>query len=147
MKLSVTDFYIDLSGTVNNQNYFDYSDTIGYHHIMCDLSFIGTEKIPIKLTASTLLYSGWDLDKKGKAKFTTYAEARYLYKDWELYVGAISGQCDFYLNNVDGYNVVNVGAAYNYKIKINDNFNIPAVTQICINPQMEKIYFTFGVTF
>jgi hypothetical protein len=147
MKLTVTDFYIDLSGAANNQRYFNYSDTIGYHHVMCDLVFMGTEKIPVKLTASTMLYSGWDLNENAKSKFTTYVEARYLYKEWELYVGAISGQSNFYLNDVDGFNVVNVGAAYNYKIKFNDKYSLPSVAQICVNPQMEKIYLTFGVTF
>jgi len=89
-KLAVTDFYIDLSGTANGQNYFDYSDTAGGHHIACDLIFLGTEKVPLKITASTMLYSGWDLYSSEKAKYTTYLEARYLYKGWEIFVGALS---------------------------------------------------------
>jgi hypothetical protein len=145
LKLSATDFYIDLTG--NNQDCFNYSDTAGYHHIMCDLTFMGTNKIPIRLTASTLLYSGWDLSENGNSKYTTYLETRYLCEDWEIYVGAITGQSDFYLNKLNGFNVVNVGAAYNYKIKFNETYTLPSNIQLCVNPQMEKIYLTFGVTF
>jgi len=166
-KLSVTDFYIDMSnGATDNlaRTYFDYSanyiytkDSLGNvvgtgiqtagHHILCDLVFLGTEKIPIKFTMSTMLHSGWDLYSNGNRKYTTYFEARYLFKTWEIYAGAISGQSDFYINKINKFNIINIGTAYNYNIKINENYSIPAVAQLCINPQMEKIYFTFGVTF
>jgi len=147
LKLSVTDFYIDLSGTANNQSYFNYSDTACFHHILCDLVFLGTEKFPVKLTASTMLYSGWDLDNSGLSKYTTYFEARYFHEKWELFTGAITRQCDFYLNKVDAFNVVNIGAAYNYSIDFSDSYSLPTIFQLCVNPQMEKFYFTFGVTF
>jgi hypothetical protein len=164
-KLTATDFFIDVSsGATDNlaKTYFDYSatyvkDSLGSitgvspqtsgHHVLCDLSFIGTEKIPLKFTISTVLHSGWDLDNNGNKKYTTYFEMRYPCKSWEVYVGGISGQSDFYINKLKGFNIVNVGTSYSYNIKINDNYNIPAIAQLCINPQLEKIYFTFGVTF
>lgn len=145
LKLSVTDLYIDLSA--NNQDYFNYSDTIGYHHLFCDLSFVGTEKVPLKLTVSTLVHSGWDLDSTSKGKFTTYVEAKYPLNNWEFCVGAVTGQSDFYLSNVDGFSVVNISAAYNYSIKFSDSYSLPVVSQLCVNPQAQKIYFTFGITF
>jgi len=147
MKIMFTDLYIDLSGMTNSQNYFDYSDTSGYHHIMCDLIFLGTEKVPLQITASTMLYSGWDLYDSGKRRYTTYLEARYLYKGWEMFVGAFSGGSNFYINDADGVNVGNVGVAYNYEIEISDKFKLPTIAQICVNPQMKKFYLTFGVTF
>jgi len=147
MKISITDFYIDLSGTANSQNYFDYSDTACGHHIMADLVFLGTEKIPVKITVSTMLYGGWDQDSIGKSKYTTYLEARYLYKGWEIFAGALTGQSDFYLNDGSGFNIVNVGALYNYSIKFNEKFSLPTAVQVCVNPQMKKFYLTFGVTF
>jgi hypothetical protein len=147
MKIMFTDFYADLSGVANSQNYFDYSDTSGYHHIMCDLIFLGTEKIPLRITASTMLYGGLDLYGSGKRRYTTYFEARYLYREWEMFVGAFSGGSDFYMNDADGVNIGNVGVAYNYEIEISDKFKLPTIAQVCVNPQMKKFYFTFGVTF
>ena len=146
LKLSVTDFYVDLSGPANSQRYFNYSDTIGYHHVTCDLVFTGGKKFPVKLTASTMVYSGWDLDSLGKQKYTTYLEARYLHNNFEAFVGVISGQSNFYLNDQEGFNVLNVGVAYNYKLKFT-NFDVPIVTQFCVNPEMEKVYLTFALTF
>jgi len=160
IKLTVTDFYIDLNDVETNPNYFYYStnfsDTTQYsisrHHIVCDLSIGGTEKIPIKLTASTILCSGWDVDSLNKAKYTTYVEVRYLGKNFELFIGGLSGTDYFYANEFRGlsydienknkFAIVNVGAVYNYKIK-----DVPTYVQICANPQMEKAYLTFGVTF
>ena len=147
IKLSITDFYFDLSGPINNQNYFDYSKTSCYHHFLCDLIFQGTEKFPVKITASTLLNSGWDLYDSGKKKYTSYFEAKYFHKKWEMFIGAITKKSDFYQNKISGINVVNVGAAYNYSIDFSKSYSLPSVFQLCVNPQMEKIYFTFGVTF
>jgi hypothetical protein len=147
MKIILTDLYIDLSGTANNQNYFDYSDTSVHHHIMCDLMFLGTESIPLQITASTMLHSGWDLYGSGKKRYTTYLEARYLYKEWEMFVGAFSGGSNFYINDANGINIGNVGVAYNYEIEINDKFKLPTMAQVCVNPKMKKLYFTLGVTF
>lgn len=147
LKFAVTDFYIDLSGAANSQSYFNYSDTAVSHHIVADAMWLCSKRFPVKLTASTILHSGWDLYNTGEKKFTSYFEARYYKESWELYVGALTGQSDFYLNNVDGFGIVNVGAAYNYKIKFNDQYSLPMVTQLCVNPQMEKFYLTFGVTF
>jgi hypothetical protein len=145
-KLMVTDFYIDLGGSSKSQDYFDYSDTAGYHHVMCDLIFIGSEAIPVRVTASTMLHSGWDVDSLNKPKFTTYLEARYLRNDFEFFVGGITGQSDFYLNKNNGFNIINVGAAYNYHLRFNE-IEIPLSTQLCVNPQLQKAYLTFLVIF
>lgn len=142
VKVSVTDYYYDYSGTANNQSFFNCSDTAGYHHVLCDLAIGGTEKIPIKFTASTAVYSGWDLDSACDKRYTTYLELRCYHKNWELYAGAITGESYFYLNDTKGFNAINVGAVYNYKIK-----DIPTTIQLCMNPRMEKIYLTFGIVF
>lgn len=146
-KLCVTDLYVDLSGSSNNQEYFNYSDTAGYHHVMLDLTYLGTERFPLKLTASTMIHSGWDLNVNGKSKYTTYFEAKYSHKSYDFFVGALTGGSDFYLNDCDRFNVVNVGVAYNYNIQLGDICSVPFVSQLCINPQMQKIYLNFCVTF
>jgi hypothetical protein len=145
VKLTLTDFYVDLSGPMNDQKYFNYSDTMGYHNLMVDISIGGSEKFPILFTASTIVYGGWDLDTLGKSNYTTYLEARYLNTKFEAFVGVISGQSAFYLNDQDEFGLLNVGVLYKSAIKFKD-FELPVATQFCVNPQMEKVYLTFVLT-
>ena len=157
-KLTVTDFFID-SGFTKKSNYFDYSKSAMGHTIVCDLTFLGTKKFPVKIMASTVLYGGLDSKDSAnsfKSRYTTYLEARWLHKGWEVFAGVITGQSSFYFNVLDKdgknyvtgkFGIVNVGVAYTYNIVISDKYSVPVFAQASANPQMNKFYFTFGVTF
>jgi len=139
IKLFAIDYYYDV---LSNQSYFNFSDTAGFHHVECGLSILPSEKFPMRFTIATIVYSGWDLDASNKQSYTTYIGARYFHRNWELYIAGITGKSYFYLNDVDGFNIIKIGATYNYKIK-----DFPATIQLCMNPRMEKFHLIFGIVF
>jgi hypothetical protein len=141
-KLCVTDFYIDLSKGIYQQRYTNYTTGACYHNVIADLVIPPMNKFPFKLTLSTILYGGLDVTSNGNGKYTTYAEARFIKKEWEVFVGGISGGSSFYMNDGKNAGVINLGAVYNYSI-----CKLPSTVQFCANPQIEKIYLTFSVTF
>lgn len=141
-RATITDFYVAGDKLVD---YFDYSNN---HHFVADIYFLGVEKFPIEINVSTILHSSLDVDTSNKSKFTSYFEIRYLKNKWDLFVGGITGNSDFYLNGDESssFNIVNVGVLYNSSIDF-ENKSIPLTMQFCINPQKKRSYLTFVVTF
>jgi hypothetical protein len=143
IKVSVTDFFVDIAA--NSQDYFNYSDTIGYHNVIADLMFGNLEKCPFMVTASTMIYGGLDQDSTGKQKLSSYLELSYVKNSYEFFVGGITGQSNFYMNKDAG--ILNVGAKIKREIKVSETFSIPVKFALIVNPQMEKLYATLTLSF
>jgi len=147
VNVTITDFYMDFSGLANSQKYFDYSDTTGFHNVTADISIGGTDKFPIIFTASTLIYGGFDMDVNGDNLFTTYIEAKYVTNKYEFFIGGLTGKSGFYMNEYDGFGIVNIGATFLRDIEITNKFAIPISTSLVVNPQGEKLFLAFVATF
>jgi len=151
LNITVTDFYCDYNDYTDTSyqslNYFEYANSATHHNILVDVILGNVEKFPFTITASTIVYGGYDLDSQGDGKYTTYLELDYYYKDFKFFVGALTGQSDFYLNTAEGVNIVNVGIKHVKNIKVNKELEIPLTTTFGVNPQMEKVYFAISFTF
>lgn len=143
IKLTVTDFFVDLAS--NSQEYFNYSDTMGYHNVIADITFGNLEKCPFTLTASTIVYGGLDMDSLGTQNYSSYFELSYTKNSYEFFVGGITGQSAFYINKDAG--LINVGTKIKREIKVNEKFSIPAKFALVVNPQMKKLYATLTLSF
>jgi len=144
VNVTVTDFYIDITPTIS-QSYTNYSDTIGYHNIVGDITIGNVDKFPFLFTASVIGYGGLDFNDDGKQNYTGYFELKYVHNNYEIFAGALTGKSDFYLNN--GAGVVNLGAKFNKEIKVTEAFSVPVGVSLITNPQMEKVYVVLALSF
>jgi hypothetical protein len=145
-KISLTDYYTDVTNLT--QDYFNYSDTIGYHNTLADVTFGNPEKTPFSITVSTVLYGGLDQYSDGKQRYTTYMELNYAKPTYQLFVGGLSGKSDFYLNNECSISTYNVGVKYIKNIPFNNNKSLlPLTTAVICNPIIKKVYFTLTISF
>jgi len=145
--IMVIDYYVDYTGSANSQNYFDYSDTIMYHNFTADLIIGNIDKFPIVLTASTIIYGGLDLGTTGNQNYTTYIELNYIQDKYEIFCGALTGSSDFYLYDKNHFGVVNIGAKLKRELNVTETFKVPVAASFIFNPEMNKFYLAFSVSF
>jgi hypothetical protein len=152
--VTLTDYYFP--DELTDYKYFDYDDQTTGHVLEATLSFNGTEKLPLSLMLATNV---WGADAKrinddgtmGDLQYSTYAEASYAFKHFDLFMG-------FNLTNVDrdkgesGFygdymGVVNLGLTTTKEIEITNKFKLPLTVSLITNPQAEKIYLVAGFSF
>lgn len=132
VSFTVTDYFFpsDLEST---QNYFDYGN-----HVFEGM--IGLEKG--NFSASFGYYFAGDA-----ANDDIYVELGYTLGDVDLFVGGGDESYTIVMDEdglpQDGdFDIINVGLTYNKEIK-----SIPAFGSLMFNPDAEKIYIVFGVSF
>lgn len=144
-KITATDFFVDMTG--GNQKYYNYTDTAMYHTIVGDVIIGNPEKFPIVGTISTIAYGGLDKDVNNNQNYTTYFEVAWKKKQYEVFVGAITGESMFYMNDKDQFSVCNVGAKLIKEIKVTNDFTIPVAGSLVMNPTAERFHFVLSVSF
>lgn len=113
--------------------------TLGY-----DFSAI-SQHVPIYFTWNTNIVN--DEDEAGKERFSTYFEIGY-----PLTLKAVT--LDFALGFTPwegmystGFNMVNASITASKDIKITEHYSLPIFAQVVLNPNTEKIYGVFGISF
>lgn len=113
------------------------------HLYSVDVSFAGTKRIPVKLTASTMMY-GMDFNSEtGDYYFSTYLEALYS-KSWKsnvvtATVGMTTHEGIYYEKAA----LVNTELAYKRKIELK-HFSLPVFAKVIYNPATQKSFFVSG---
>ena len=78
-----------------------------------------------------------------------YLEASYpvTVEDVELgfTLGAVAGESGFY--GTDGFSLVNVGITASRTIPVTDRFELPVSVSYVLNPDTERTFLVFGVSF
>ena len=147
-----TDYYWDANWL--NNRYFDYdSKTTGHIvELMLMYKFSG---IPLSLTASSFVFGA---DKKfdtnigafdpEKNNYSAYFEVGYNVKGADLFLGVTptDGYYGDYYGGYGGFAVVNMGITGYKTLKIGD-LELPVKGTLAFNPQHEKAYIVFGITF
>lgn len=127
----------------------DFSNLSGpdtYHLYCFDAVYQGSSKLPVKLTASVMMY-GMDVEaESGDPYFSTYLEAVYV-KQWELWsAGATLGITTHKGIYADKPAVVHT--EFNVKRKFAlKNVSIPVFAKTIYNPYADKLYLLGGVAF
>jgi hypothetical protein len=146
-----TDYYWDLGWL--SKPYFSYNNETTSHILEGALTYKGT-KIPFSLTVATMFYGA---DKKyedsTKNNYSTYIEAGYTVKvkdySFDTFIGMTPGDGlygDGY-GNVTGFAAVNIGVTGYKKIQLSEKYSTTLRSSLIFNPQQDKAYLVFGITF
>lgn len=167
---TLTDYYFpDDTATYN---YFEWNKDITGHILEASLSFNGTDNLPLHFLAAVNFYgadaqkinddqNSPDFNTSTGIQYSNYFELGYNFDvqdvNCDVFVGAsLNSPND--LNTATGYlgesgfygtgpGVVNLGLTASKEIKITEHFSLPLTTSIITNPQAEKIFFVFGISF
>ena len=133
--------------SIDDHDYLDLDRKTTNHLIDASLNFYFTDKFPLSVSVSTMLY-GVDIDADGDQNYSTYVEFGYPVKIGEQSVSFFAG-----LNALEdstygeSFGFVNIGATTGKNIKITENFSLDTWAKIGINPQAGSANLIFGVNF
>lgn len=162
VSLTVTDYFFPgYYNTQNRNRYFNYNSDSTCHLFEGIISFNGTEKIPFTFIFGMNFY-GNDAHRinsdgsTGKIFMTKYVEVGYKKNvkgvDFNAFVGAAidkpnkdRGEVGFYGNKTSG--IINLGFKVSKSVQISDKYSLPIQASLITNPEAEKIYFVFGISF
>ncbi|HBX52390.1 MAG: hypothetical protein A2275_06160 [Bacteroidetes bacterium RIFOXYA12_FULL_35_11] len=159
--LTINDYFFSGLNTGKKDKYFIYSKDSTGHLYEGTLSFNGTEKIPFTLLFA-INFFGNDVRKikddgsEGTIVMSKYIELGYKKTikevDFNAFIGAAlddpdedKGESGFYYNNSAG--IINLGIKASKEIKITENYKLPVQCSFIVNPEAEKAYIVFGITF
>lgn len=147
LKYSFGKFYVSITDNftlpdTGSWKYFEYRKKYTGHAFEGAISFTGTEKFPLKLSANVFFYGG-DLDEEDKQIYSSYYEAVYGFKNVDMFCGvAVNNRR--YQENVA---VANVGFRLNKTVEITDKISLPCNIALIVNPAEKKAFIVASITF
>lgn len=126
-----------------NHHFFNFDKRSTGHQVDATIDY-SFESIPLKLTASTIVY-GADLNQNGSNQYSTYFEASYLQnlksgQSVSYFIGGTPHKSMYY----NSANIVNLGVKVSQDIMIS-SYKLPVSGSIIVNPARGNIYFIIGV--
>ncbi len=123
----------------------DFHGIDTYHLFSIDMVYYGTQKLPVKLTASTMLY-GMDFDlNTGEYFFSTYLEAIYT-KSWKSNsVSALIGFTTHRGIYADHASIMNSEIVFKKSFFVGE-FSIPVFAKLVYNPYSNQAWAIGGVS-
>lgn len=168
--LSLNDYYFP--DETADYKYFRYDKDETGHIFEGSVSFNGTESFPVSFLLGVNFFgndvrkinddqTSPDFNSEDGLQYSSYAEIGYSGSIKDVSIDAFMGLA---LNNPkkadantgyigetgfygDGFGVVNLGFTASKEIKITENYSLPVFGSIITNPQAEKVFFVFGITF
>lgn len=137
---AITDYWFDGAEVP----YFKYSSHSTAHVFEATL---GYDFGPLAISWNTN-FAGDDYNKaNGDRAYSTFVGLTAPFKlgglDWEAEVGFTPWEGAY----SDKLNVTDIGLKAAKEIKITDSFSLPAFAQVIFNPNADKAYFVFGLSF
>jgi len=131
LTMGITDYYYP------GKNYFDLTDTSGAHGFEVNLGYS---------IAGFSVSGNYMLNEAGGAGTTggdMYFELGYSISNFSIFAGAGDGW-----HTSDGeFMLCNIGVGATKEIKITDNFSIPVIGKVILNPEKEQFYIVAGLAF
>lgn len=140
---TITDYWID-----EDDKYFTYAAhetghtfganlayDFGLFAVSWDTYFAGDDYCKVKNDGSL------------KRTYSSYVEASAPFKLGGLDFTAEIGFTPWEGAYSEGLNVVNIGVQANKEVAITNTFSIPMFAKLIVNPNKEKVFFVFGLTF
>jgi hypothetical protein len=153
LTLMVSDYYWDANWA--SRPYFSYKNEVTPHIFEGSVAY-DFQKIPLSISVATMVYGA---DKKVseegtvKNNYSTYVELGYNFKvqdySFDTFLGMTPAD-GFYgdgYGKVTGFGVVNLGATGTRTLHISDKYETTVRSSLIFNPQQEKAYLVFGLTF
>lgn len=152
--LIITDYFFP-DDDADNNNYFEYTDTLTGHIIELSAGFKGTDNIPFSLMAAVNVYGADAKKSNGDNAYSAYIELGYSGNcrgtDFDVFLGFTpnkadtdAGEAGFY---ADSPGIVNFGITAHKEIKISERYSLPVSCSLITNPQAENIFLVFGFSF
>lgn len=138
LSVGVTDYFFP-NDTLASNKYFDYKDGSTGHIMEANLSFNGTETIPIGVSFNYNFY-GADEDNSMYLEFTYSGKVKD--NTFDLFMGFALD--DGYYG--DTFGVVNFGVTAHKEIKFTETFSLPVQASFITNPQAENMFLVFGIS-
>lgn len=156
LNLTLTDYFFPGLNSGVKEKYFEWGADSTGHVLEGTFNFSGTEKIPFTFLFAMNFYGNDSRKINGDLFMSKYVELGYKksFKDFDFnpFIGAAldspdtdAGETAYYLNKKAG--IVNVGLKCSKSIAITDKFSLPVQCSLTTNPDMQKIYFAFGISF
>lgn len=155
--LSLIDMFIP-DGLRPNEgnNFFDYRNSTTGHTLDASLTFDGTERFPLQLMVSTLVYGDdKNQDTTGvygsgeKNNFSTYIELAYEFgiKKFDMTIRPFAGVAPFGSSwyQPDG-GIINAGFTARKDIPVTSGYCLPVQFSAIANPKAGNLFFVFGVS-
>ncbi|HPE18127.1 MAG TPA: hypothetical protein P5200_05285 [Tenuifilaceae bacterium] len=144
--IAILDYFCP-SETVKFNHLFNYSNKTTKHTLDAVLSFNGTQRFPLSISASTLFFGDDKNPSNGENYFSTYIEASY---KWEV-SEQLKSEFHVGLTPFEGYystgaNVVSCGLSITQNLQISSSFKLPINGKLIINPNTENVFFVLGFT-
>lgn len=168
--IAVWDYFFPNENGV--EKFFDYDKNSTKHIIEPTITYNGTEKFPLYVSASCNVFgadakkvnndiNSSDFNKEVGNQYSFYFEAGYNFncmntkskifiggtpnnpKNSDLNTGFI-GENGYYAKKSG---LINCGISSSKEIKINDNYSIPFKVSVLTNPIEEKVFFVMGLSF
>lgn len=138
---TITDYYFPSDRTgADFDNYFDYNESTTGHVLEAMLSY-ECESVPINFTVAYDFY-GADTED------SFYAKIGYSLSDnTELFAEGGNGWYSFENSANDSFGFVGIGLTHTKEIKITESYSLPLFATVAINPDSEKLFIVFGMSF
>ena len=143
VSLMVTDYYFPNGGF----DFFDFDgvegDTAsaGAHWIESAVSYSGSEAFPISILFGALIHND--------PESSTYLEISYPVSvegaDLNFFGGATLAETAFY--GTDGASLISVGVSASKDVPVTEDFSLPVSVSYILNPNAQRTFLTFGVSF
>ncbi len=156
LSITLTDYFFPGLNTGSKDKYFEWGKDKTGHVLEGTIAFNGTDNIPFTALFAMNLYGNDARKSNGNIFMSKYIElgykATFKYADFNVFVGGTpdkadtdNGETAFYLNDKPG--ITNIGVKVSKTIQITDNFSVPVQCSIISNPDLNKIYLAFGLSF
>ena len=133
--IGITDYYFPSPGT----EFFNFDDGEGAHTLEPFLSYSGPESFPISLLGAMNVYN--DPDN------SVYLEASYPFSIDGVELGLTAGLTPSAGVYADDFAFVNLGLSAAKEIAITEQFSLPVFVSYIVNPDQERSFLVFGLSF
>jgi hypothetical protein len=167
--LTLTDYYFP---DTSDYKYFQYNKDKTGHILEGTVAFNGNDKIPFSLLVAMNFYgadaqkinddpTSPDFNTKSGIQYSSYAELGYAFKIKEVELNAFAGMAfnnpkaaDASIGYIGetgfygtGLGVVNLGLQASKQLQITEKYALPLSCAVITNPQAEKVFLVFGLSF
>jgi len=146
---TVSDYYNEDETDMSFSDYFQYSDkdtTVTPHSLEGQITFNGTENLPLSLTVATFFY-GNDRNENNKNCYSTYIELGYEHTLGENTLSYFLGGTVAKGLYAEKAAIVNLGLKATRDMVISEKTSLPVSAAFILNPDAKDIYFVFSLTF
>jgi len=145
-RITVYDYFSPTDSMDVSHHYFDWHNQSTAHAVEVIVEAWGILGTPFSLEAGVFVY-GDDKSDTGDNYYSAYFEPRYHFSAGENEIRVFAGFTPMESLYADQFDFVNVGIMASREIQINDNYSLPFIAQVAVNPNSESVFMIAGISF